>query len=254
MVHPADSTVDHGLNSSAVDNGHQLEENYSNLRNEETSDNSTQYTREEDAEIRNLYLHFNTQLPVPDLSNSTIDATTLPPCPDLTLYQDPMTWSSARKAFTLLLSCISTFLTAYSAGSYSPPAGLIAEDINATRVTTLVGITTFCIGFSFAPMALAPVSEIWGRYPVFFGAGIVFVAFQGLCTVMPNLAGLLIARFFVGCGSSVFSSVMAGVLADLYTKEQRNTSMALFSASVMTGTACGPLVSTVFVEDRKSVV
>ncbi|KAL2202956.1 MFS general substrate transporter [Sarocladium strictum] len=248
MVHPADLTVDHGLNASAVDKGHQLEENNSNIRNEETSDNSTQYTREEDAEIRNLYLHFNTQLPVPDLSNSTIDATNLPPCPDLTLYQDPMTWSSARKAFTLFLSCISTFLTAYSAGSYSPPAGLIAEDINATRVTTLVGITTFCIGFSFAPMALAPVSEIWGRYPVFFGAGIVFVAFQGLCTVMPNLAGLLIARFFVGCGSSVFSSVMAGVLADLYTKEQRNTSMALFSASVMTGTACGPLVSTVFVD------
>lgn len=248
-MHPADLTVDPGgLNSAAVDDGQQLEENNSNVRTEETSDNSTQYTREEDAEIRNLYLHFNTQLPHPDLSNSTIDATTLPPCPNLTLYQDPMTWSSARKAFTLFLSCISTFLTAYSAGSYSPPAGLIAEDIGATRVTTLVGITTFCIGFAFAPMALAPVSEIWGRYPVFFGAGLVFVAFQGLCTVMPSLAGLLVARFLVGCGSSVFSSVMAGVLADVWTKEQRNSSMALFSAAVMSGTACGPLVSTVFVD------
>jgi MFS family permease len=232
----------------AVDKGIVAQPITSNARTEESSDDSTQYTREEDTQIRKFYLFFNTQLPIPDLSNSSIDPQSLPPRPDLTLYQDPMTWSPARKYFTLLLSCISTFLTAYAAGSYSPPAGLIAEDINATRVTTLVGITTFCIGFSFAPMALAPFSEIWGRYPVFFGAGIVFVTFQGLCSVMPNLAGLLIARFLVGCGSSVFSSVMAGVLADLWTKEERNTSMALFSAAVLSGTACGPLISTVFVD------
>ncbi|KAK0385113.1 hypothetical protein NLU13_7591 [Sarocladium strictum] len=215
---------------------------------EQSSDDATQFTRDEDTPPRKLYLYFDTQLPVPDLGNLNIDPQTLPESPDLTLYQNPMAWSPARKNFTLFLSCTSTFLTAYSAGSYSPPASLIAADINATRVATLVGITTFCIGFSFAPMALAPFSEIWGRYPVFFGAGIVFVTFQGLCSVMPDLAGLLIARFLVGCGSSVFSSVMAGVLADLWTKEERNTPMALFSAAVLGGTACGPLISTVIVD------
>ncbi|KAH8170441.1 major facilitator superfamily protein [Sarocladium implicatum] len=215
---------------------------------ERSSSDATQCNTEEEPQSRKLYLQFGSQLPSPDLRGLDVDPASLPAAPNLTLYQDPMTWSPARKAFTLFLSCISTFLTAYAAGSYSPPASLMAESINATRVTTLVGITTFCIGFAFAPMALAPVSEIWGRYPVFFGAGIVFVAFQGVCSVMPNLAGMLIARFFVGCGGSVFSSVMAGVLADLWTKEERNTPMALFSAAVLGGTSTGPLISTVFAD------
>src|SRR5688572_28021865 len=112
----------------AVDKGIVAQPITSNARTEESSDDSTQYTREEDTQIRKFYLFFNTQLPIPDLSNSSIDPQSLPPRPDLTLYQDPMTWSPARKYFTLLLSCISTFLTAYAAGSYSPPAALIAED------------------------------------------------------------------------------------------------------------------------------
>lgn len=236
-------------------NGSRTEQVVSDARTELSSSESTQYMPDHDSQIRRLYLSFDTQLPVPDLTGRDIEAESLPRRPKLGHYRDPMTWSPARKGFTLLLSCISTFLTAYSAGSYSPPSSFMAQDINATKVTTLVGITTFCIGFSFAPMALAPVSEIWGRYPVFFGAGIVFVAFQGLCTVMPNLAGMLIARFFVGCGGSVFSSVMAGVLADLWTKEDRNTPMALFSAAVLGGTGAGPLMSTVFLDliDNKSL-
>ena len=92
-------------------------------------------------------------------------------------------------------------------------------------------------------MVLAPVSEIWGRYYVFAVAGVVLVAFQIACPLVPNLAGLLAARFLVGSGASVFSSVVGGVLADLWAREERNTPMALFSGFVLGGTGAGPLVA-----------
>ena len=247
MVRSTSTSTDNA-NSDQRNTGEGGQHDVTGQQIERSSSDATQCNTEESSPTRKLYLRFDTRLPLPDLRGLDIDPVSLPPSPNLKPYQNPMTWSPARKGFTLFLSCVSTFLTAYSAGSYSPPASLMAESINATRVTTLIGITTFCIGFSFAPMALAPVSEIWGRYPVFFGAGIVFVAFQGVCSVMPNLAGMLIARFFVGCGGSVFSSVMAGVLADLWKKEERNTPMALFSAAVLGGTSTGPLISTVFAD------
>lgn len=200
--------------------------------------------------ITYLYLTLDTVLPsMPFLPDGTYaDNAKLPPCPDLKPYISPLQWSPARKNVSLALSCIATFLTAYTAGCYSPPAGIIAHDLDTTRLVTLVGITTFCMGFAFAPMALAPISEIWGRFPVFIIAGVVFLVFQAVCSVMTNIAGLLVARLFVGTGASVFSSVVGGVIADLWDKSERNTPMALFSGSVLAGTGAGPLVATALIK------
>ncbi|KAM0344095.1 hypothetical protein ACHAPU_007816 [Fusarium lateritium] len=201
--------------------------------------------------ISYLYLTLDTPLPrVPaNHESESVRPKDLPPCPDLRPFDSPFTLPQARKNVFLALSCIATMLTAYTAGTYSPPSRAMAKDIGASHTATLVGITTFCAGFAVAPMALAPISEIWGRRPVFILAGFVFVISQAVCSVMPNLAGMLIARFFVGVGGSVFSSVVGGVIADLWEKEERNTPMALFSGFVLFGTGLGPLVSAAFVND-----
>ena len=199
--------------------------------------------------ITYLYLTFETLLPSPNLSTETThqDNISLPQEPDLTPYMSPLKWSPMRKNLILLLACVATFLTAYSAGAYSPPAPFIARDLSASELATLVGITTWCLGFALAPMVMAPISEIWGRYPVFVVSGIIYVIFQAVCSVVSNLAGMLIARFLVGVGSSVFSTVVGGVIADVWDRKERNTPMAIFSGAVLAGTGAGPLVSSAFV-------
>jgi MFS family permease len=54
---------------------------------------------------------------------------------------------------------------------------------------------------------------------------------------------MVVARFWVGAGSSVFSTMVGGVVSDLYHAHDRNTPMALFSGGVLFGTGLGPLVS-----------
>ncbi|KAJ8117288.1 hypothetical protein ONZ43_g4245 [Nemania bipapillata] len=51
-----------------------------------------------------------------------------------------------------------------------------------------------------------------------------------------------------GVGGSVFSTMVGGVISDLYDKEARNLPMALFSGSVLFGTGLGPLISSIIVE------
>ncbi|UNI24827.1 hypothetical protein JDV02_010543 [Purpureocillium takamizusanense] len=210
-----------------------------------------------DSPIVYFYLDFDSPLPTvppqhhgmgrdPQFGDGRDD---LPSCPDLRPYISPLQWGPARKNLLLGLACTVTFMTAYTAGAYSPPADIMAHDLGTTRIAVLVGITIFCLGFASAPMALAPISEIWGRYPVFVVAGVIFVVFQAVCSVMPHIAGMLIARFLVGVGASVFSSVVGGLIADLWDKEERNTPMALFSGAVLAATGAGPLVSTALIDD-----
>ncbi|KAI1333929.1 MFS general substrate transporter [Xylariaceae sp. FL0016] len=206
------------------------------------------------APIVRLYLTFSTRLPTPNTAIAAAAATSLsgsplPECPDLSQYTNPFTWPRARKNIMVALSCIATCLTAYTAGAYSQPANLIAAELDTTRIGALAGVTTYCMGFALAPMVLAPFSEINGRYPVFAIAGLIFTAMQGVCGAVTNLAGMLVARFVKGVGGSVFSTMVGGVIADLYEKEDRNTPMALFSGAVLVGTGLGPLVAGYMVQN-----
>lgn len=197
-----------------------------------------------DSPITHLYLTFETPLPSPSTSFPPDETPgPSPPQPDLVRYISPFEWPESRKNFMIWLSCIATAVTAYTAGSYAPASPYMAAEWHVSELAVVVGITTFCCGFAIAPMVLAPFSEINGRYPVFVGAGILYLICQICCAVTRSYAGMLVARFWVGAGSSVFSTMVGGVVSDLYRAEGRNTPMALFSGAALFGTGLGPLVS-----------
>ncbi|GAB1317742.1 Putative drug/proton antiporter YHK8 [Madurella fahalii] len=213
-------------------------------------------------EITYLYLTFSTALPQ---ANTILLASQIthhsglaaspsppppppPPPPDLTRFANPQQWPSRLKNLHLGLACTATFLTAYASGAYSPPQGLLRQSLGGQPVAAEAvagGMTTFCVGFALAPMVLAPLSEMNGRYPVFVAAGAVWVAAQAACALVPRLEPLLAARFLAGAGSSVFSTMVGGVIADMWAARARNTPMALFSASALVGLGAGPLVGAV---------
>jgi len=119
----------------------------------------------------------------------------------------------------------------------------MTEEWHVSQVAALLGVTLFTCGFCMTPMFAAPFSEINGRRPVFVTSGLFFVVFQIVCALTPTFAGMLVGRFLVGCASSTFSTVVGGVVSDIYYAKDRNTAMSLFSASTLMGTGLGPLIS-----------
>ncbi|RFU27125.1 hypothetical protein B7463_g9217, partial [Scytalidium lignicola] len=212
----------------------------------QTSISTASIVPDDSTPITYHYLTFATLLPDP--TPSTTSRLPPPPPPDLKKYGNPFDWSSSRKTYTIIMSCIATAVAAYTAGSYSPAAAKMSAEWNVSNVVVLIGITTFCLGFAAAPMILAPFSEINGRYPVFIVSGLVYLIGQLCCALTPTYAGMIISRFITGCGSSVFSTMVGGVVSDLYHAKDRNTPMALFSGAALFGTGIGPLVSGFVVE------
>ncbi|KAL4784804.1 major facilitator superfamily domain-containing protein [Aspergillus varians] len=202
--------------------------------------------------VEHLYLTFDTPLPLPvGLASPQPSQPAPPACPDLSKYASPFLWSGPRKSVITMISCGVTAMSAYAAGAYTPPADELTAKWGVSRVVYNLGITLFCLGFGIAPMVLAPFSEINGRRPIFVSSGVVFTVCLVGCGATNSFAGLLIARFFLGIGGSTFSTMVGGVISDIYHAEDRNTPMAYFSGSVLFGTGLGPLISG-FIQQRAS--
>lgn len=165
------------------------------------------------------YLTFETELPLPTSLGPDQNGLAAPEQPDLKNFVSPFTWSTSRKTFTTCLSCAVTAITACTAGSYSPASQQMSDYWGVSQIAIYVGITTFTTGFAVAPMILAPFSEINGRKPVFVATGVLFVICQLCCAVTRSYPGMLLARFFAGVGGSTFSTMVGGVLSDIYHAE-----------------------------------
>ncbi|KIW86443.1 hypothetical protein Z517_01840 [Fonsecaea pedrosoi CBS 271.37] len=198
---------------------------------------------DKESSITYLDLNFETKLSLPPTKRPLGEASPKVKAPKLDRYVRPSEWSPARKNVMLCIACVATIFASFAASAYSPGAEQMAEEFHVSHVAVMVGITSFNMGFAIAPMALAPFSEVRGRKPVFLASGIVFLVCNICCAVTPTYAGMLISRFFAGVGSSTFSTMVGGLVADIYHARDRNLPMALFSGAAVFGVGLGPLLA-----------
>lgn len=78
---------------------------------------------------------------------------------------------------------------------------------------------------------------------MFLGSYIVFLLCHLWTALSESFGSLLVARFFTGIGGSTFSTIIGGVIADIYEKEDRSFPMSLFATAALFGTGLGPLCS-----------
>jgi len=91
-------------------------------------------------------------------------------------------------------------------------------------------------------MAFAPLSEIYGRRPIYAITLLVAVIFTIPGCVAKNIETLLVTRTLAGISFSAPMTLVGGTLADLWRHEERGVPMAAFSAAPFIGPAIGPLV------------
>lgn len=90
-------------------------------------------------------------------------------------------------------------------------------------------------------MLLAPLSEIYGRRLILSCANWFFVLWQIGCALAPNIACLIVFRFFAGMGGSGCITLGAGVIADLFPVHQRGVATSIWSMGPLLGPVVGPI-------------
>lgn len=157
--------------------------------------------------------------------------------------ENPLEWSFARRGFITICAVLLLINATFASSSPSGCLESIAEHFHVSMIAAGLTITVFLLGYCAGPLVWAPLSEFYGRRPVFIITFILYLAFNFLCAFAPNFGSLLVGRFLTGTFVSAPLSNAPGVLADVWRPLERGNAMAAFALMVWAGPALGPVIS-----------
>jgi hypothetical protein len=129
---------------------------------------------------------------------------------------NPKNWSLLKYSLILFFVSFSTlavvlYSTSYTAGI---PGIMLSFNISSDTVAVL-GITTYLLGLACGSLFLAPLSEMYGRRPVYIIAMAIFFILIIPCALAPNLEAILVTRFFGAFAGSAMISNAPGTISDI---------------------------------------
>ncbi|KIW24637.1 uncharacterized protein PV07_10341 [Cladophialophora immunda] len=155
--------------------------------------------------------------------------------------ENPKNWSKPYKWWCTMTVAFTCFTVAFNSAVITADLEGVSERFHVSEEVSLLTITMFVIGFGVGPLAFAPLSELYGRKPVYVLTLGLAVIFEIPCAVAQNIGTLLVCRLIDGIAFSAPMTLVGGTLADLWKNEERGVPMAVFSAAPFIGPAIGPL-------------
>lgn len=125
---------------------------------------------------------------------------------------------------------------------FAPGIEFVEDDLGFHSVVTAgLIVSIYILGYAFAPLIVAPLSEIVGRVPVYNITNVLYVVFT-ICCGLSNSVGMLIAfRFLAGCLGSTPLVLGGGSIADTTPPAQRAGIMSLWAMGPLLGPVVGPI-------------
>lgn len=127
-----------------------------------------------------------------------------------------------------------------------PIAGQITSDLDGHDASSSSGsallVTIWELGEAAGPLFIAPLSEVYGRYPVMNVANLLFVSatlFAALCTSTRLFVG---ARALTGLAVAV-NVLNPAIIGDMFESDQRGSAMSAVMLAPLIGGAVGPAFS-----------
>lgn len=161
---------------------------------------------------------------------------------------DPLNPTNFKPWIKLLNICLVSalcFVTPLGSSMFAPGVPELMKEFKSSNVE-LAGfvVSVYVLGFAVGPLFFAPLSEIYGRLPVYHACNALFFACNIACALAPNLNFLVGFRFLAGVFGSAPLTNGGGTIADLVTQQKRGKAMSGF----VVGPIFGPIS-----ESRRSI-
>jgi multidrug resistance protein len=155
---------------------------------------------------------------------------------------NPQNWPLWYKAIILLIMSYATTAVVLFSTSYTSAIPGIQKSFGISNSEGILGVTTYLIGMAVGSVILAPLSEMYGRRPIYVAALGGFVIFVIPCAVAKNIETILIARFFGAFCAAAMISNAPGTVNDIVDEEHRALAFSIWSIGPMNGPVIGPVV------------
>ncbi len=127
---------------------------------------------------------------------------------------------------------------------YAPALPSMAEAFGVTALYLNNTVFSFLLFSTLATVLAGPISDRFGRKPVFLSGCTLFAAGSFLCSVAPSVEVLIAARAIeaLGCGSSI--TLSAALVQDAYKGDDLKLAMTLLQSLVIAGPVLAPFLGS----------
>ncbi|KZP18299.1 MFS general substrate transporter [Athelia psychrophila] len=165
---------------------------------------------------------------------------------------NPYNWINRRKWVITAQVALSTFTVSFGSSCYSGGLAYTERDFHIPEDVAVLGISLYVLGFGLGPLIFAPLSEMFGRRPVFLSTYSIYTVLHLGGALGQNTATILTCRLLSGIfGSSPLTNA-GGTLADIWNARERGMATAIYVTVLYFGPVVGPIVGG-FVAERKSL-
>jgi multidrug resistance protein len=124
----------------------------------------------------------------------------------------------------------------------------IVQDTKVNSEVSTLGISLFVIIAGIGPLVTAPLSEFYGRRPVYLVGFAGYVAFQAGSAFGRPFATVLVCRCLCAVFAGIFLANVGGSIADIFEPGELGPPMTVFTLGSFNGPTLGPVISGVVVQ------
>ncbi|MCJ1391882.1 hypothetical protein MMC18_004749 [Xylographa bjoerkii] len=119
---------------------------------------------------------------------------------------------------------------------------LMAEFESTNQPLASFVVSVYILETAVGPMVRAPLSELYGRSPIYNSTNALFVVFTVACAVSSNLNMLIGFRLLQGMAGSAVITLGGGTVSDIFVQEERGKAIAIWSICPLLGPIVGPVM------------
>ncbi|KIW27664.1 uncharacterized protein PV07_07387 [Cladophialophora immunda] len=159
--------------------------------------------------------------------------------------ENPLNWPARKKWTNVALLSLITLLTPFGSSMFAPAVPQVMQDFHSnSEDLASFSVSVYVLGYAFGPLVIAPMSELYGRLPVYHVNTFLFMVFTFACGKSTNLSMLIVFRFFAGLAGSCPLTVGSGSIADTFRQDQRGKVMSIWTFPILFGPSLGPVVGS----------
>ncbi|CAE6425089.1 unnamed protein product [Rhizoctonia solani] len=156
---------------------------------------------------------------------------------------NPKNWSRAFRWYLTALGGVAVLNATFASSAPSGIEGQLIKEFHLSTIVAILTISLFVVGYCVGPLLWGPLSENYGRRPVFLIGFVVYTAFQLGGALAPNLASVLVFRFLGGTFAACPLTNSGAIIADIWDADTRGKALAIFTLAPFAGPALGPTVA-----------
>lgn len=156
--------------------------------------------------------------------------------------ENPKNWSRAQRWYLTVFGGVLLLNATFSS---SAPTGIIPtlqEEFHFSLEVAALLIALFVAGYCVGPLLWGPLSEQYGRRPIFIISFGIYVCFQIGCALSKNIGSLLAFRFLAGTFAAGPLTNSGAVISDIWDAKTRGKALAFFTLAPFAGPSLGPTV------------